>query len=278
VTATLGLTIVVEIDGMQRRLQTLVKTVKELEPALRLWDTYYRARVQRRFASEGPGWAPRKEEELARRDARNLGSAKSRALYQVERKLHKELRRASHSVDPQTYARRFFVLKEFERLRNGGSENLSTIGSLSKADRSILRQRSGIVRSIAYAKSIGDKANEEGQRQRLENFDFAHDQILEAAKGLRALRSVRGLAARVERAEARSQGKVLGKIAQSIRSKVSKGAVTVYSAIPWAGIHNEGGTAGHGAQIKPRPFLFLESQDIDVLQEILINMMLAAVA
>ncbi len=56
--------------------------------------------------------------------------------------------------------------------------------------------------------------------------------------------------------------RLLGKIPQSIVSKIEKGLLTIESKIPWAGIHNEGGTAGNDAEIPARTFL--EWDDIDL--------------
>src|SRR3990167_5463844 len=80
---------------------------------------------------------------------------------------------------------------------------------------------------------------------------------------------------RVVRAQARAE-KVLGRVSQSFRSEIKRGGLVRESVIPWAGVHNEGGTAGHGAKIPARPFLFLEADDVDVLVEMLRERMLLA--
>ena len=63
---------------------------------------------------------------------------------------------------------------------------------------------------------------------------------------------------RLGRAESdaeKEQGQVLGRIAGSIKARVQGSTLEIYSSIPWAGIHNEGGTAGRGAKIPARTFL-----------------------
>lgn len=100
----------------------------------------------------------------------------------------------------------------------------------------------------------------------------------QTGKDRRLEKSVSKLHERLGRAEAQASGRVLGRLGSSIASKVKRGSLTVYSKVPWAGVHNEGGQAGHGAQIPARPFLFLEPEDIDVLAEILVNRMLLAVS
>jgi phage gpG-like protein len=50
----------------------------------------------------------------------------------------------------------------------------------------------------------------------------------------------------------------LGKLKRSHRTKVNDFGIEISSPVKWANIHQEGGTAGKGAQIPPRPFLWWE--------------------
>jgi len=59
--------------------------------------------------------------------------------------------------------------------------------------------------------------------------------------------------------------KLLGKLASTIRATVGRGELEVFSIVPWAGVHNAGGTNGKGAPIPPRTFLELEPEDGDKL-------------
>ena len=83
------------------------------------------------------------------------------------------------------------------------------------------------------------------------------------------------LAPRVARAEAKAQ-RQLGRLAGSFKSTIRGGTLTRESTVPWAGVHNEGGTGAHGAQIPARPFLYLEDDDVDALVGILQDRMLLA--
>lgn len=67
--------------------------------------------------------------------------------------------------------------------------------------------------------------------------------------------------------------RMLGKLGSSLRARVSKGLLVLESAVPWAGIHNEGGSAGKGASIPARPFLYLETEDLDVLVDLALKHM-----
>lgn len=64
---------------------------------------------------------------------------------------------------------------------------------------------------------------------------------------------------------------LLGRLASSIRASVKKKELFVMSIVPWAGIHNVGGTGGHGAHIPARTFLELEDADVDVLRDLVIG-------
>ena len=62
-------------------------------------------------------------------------------------------------------------------------------------------------------------------------------------------------------------GKLLGKLASSIVMDVHihgvAGTLVVRARPPWAGIHDKGGTAGHGAQIKQRQFMRYTTKQAD---------------
>jgi phage gpG-like protein len=221
------LTLSINVDGIQRKIKTLARTAKDLEPALKIFDRYYRARVDQRFASEGPGWPPRADSTEAKSGQRER-QAHALAAHQLKRKLTKELKRAlrRQRLGKGTAAaaeRRYLVLKEFERQVAGG-----ILGEQAGADR------------------------------RLE-------------------KSIVGLRARKARADAQASGRVLGRMASSMFSKIAQGTLIVDSKIPWAGSHNEGDTVGHGARLPARPFNYLEEIDVEVLTEVLIRRMLVAV-
>lgn len=72
---------------------------------------------------------------------------------------------------------------------------------------------------------------------------------------------------RLGRAEERS-GKKLGRLRASIVSSFTEDGLTIESRVPWASVHNEGGTAGNGAVIPARPFLFMTPEDEQKLVEI----------
>lgn len=65
--------------------------------------------------------------------------------------------------------------------------------------------------------------------------------------------------------------KLLGRLASTIKARVQKNRLEVYSTVPWAGVHNKGGTAGKGSRMPPRTFLELEADDVDVLGKMIVD-------
>jgi phage gpG-like protein len=89
-------------------------------------------------------------------------------------------------------------------------------------------------------------------------------------------KSVSKLRERQQRATEQASKRPLGRLASSIKSEFSATSLRVYSQIDWAGVHNEGGVAGHGAKIPARTFLEVTPEDVDLLAEIIQEQALAA--
>lgn len=201
----------------ERVIETMARTLEDLEAPLAAWNKYYRKKVQERFDNQGPGWPETKSGKAAPKTQEGV---KQLADEMLTRKLKRDLERAAKKYargkgSAKALARRYAVLKEFERIAAGGG---------------------------AIATSFADK--------RLE-------------------KSVGNLRARHERATAKAQGKTLGRIASSIKSKVSETSVNVSSEIYWSGVHNDGGTAGRGAKIPKREFLAITDDDLKVLAKLI---------
>jgi phage gpG-like protein len=96
----MNLTFSVDASGLERKFTLVAESAKQLDPALRVFDRYLRARVRSRFEREGPGWAPLAPATLAHR--------RQAAMAALERKLGRDVRRAEKS-----YGRRFGALDQF---------------------------------------------------------------------------------------------------------------------------------------------------------------------
>lgn len=66
---------------------------------------------------------------------------------------------------------------------------------------------------------------------------------------------------------------ILGQLNRSPVFEVGNDSVTLRSqtAKKWSEVQNDGGTAGHGANIPARPTIFVDSEDLRVLREMLIE-------
>jgi phage gpG-like protein len=65
--------------------------------------------------------------------------------------------------------------------------------------------------------------------------------------------------------------KMLGKLANAFRSKLSKTELVITNLVPWAGVHNEGGVVGHGAHVPERKFAYFEDEDAEVLAMLVLD-------
>ncbi len=61
--------------------------------------------------------------------------------------------------------------------------------------------------------------------------------------------------------------KILGRLPTAISMKTSASGVVIESKVAWSGIHQEGGTAGRGARIPARPFLWISERFLDLAAE-----------
>lgn len=56
---------------------------------------------------------------------------------------------------------------------------------------------------------------------------------------------------------------LLGRLPAALITKIERKRMIVESRVKWSGIHQDGGTAGHGAKIPARPFLWVSQQLAD---------------
>lgn len=230
-----------EVDPLQFPDPAAIR--KALDSALRIWNAYFRRRVDDRFKQQGPGWAPRAAVDDAI-DAARDARASSLAEHRLRMKLVRELKRARGRLEHgkgtlASVQRRAAVLREFERQGAGGE-----VG-------------------------VGTKLKQGSKEQAIAGLSGP----MKASKALQ--KSVAGLRERRARAEIAAAAQVLGRISTSIKSKQGRGQLDVFSTIDWAGVQNEGGVVGHGATLPPRPFMYVTSEDAAILAEIVTNRLAA---
>ncbi len=59
--------------------------------------------------------------------------------------------------------------------------------------------------------------------------------------------------------------KLMGKLPSALTSKVTRSGVTLISRAKWSGVHQDGGTAGQGARIPARPFLWASQEALEAI-------------
>lgn len=215
----------------RRRIEAMVDKLSDLAPILRRFGAYLRAKTKARFESEGPGWAP-----LAQSTAHRL-------IHTFTGKVTKggALRESVH----------------LRRLRQQLRRDV-------KADRLDARVLTAFERAM---RSTGGGTLGEAVRAHVRGQKYER-QLLSLAKALDRARV--GKRAKQKRAITRHH-RLLGKLASTIRAQVTKSELVVRSIVDWAGVHNEGGPAGHGADVPARTFLEIEDHDVDALSELIVD-------
>jgi len=220
----------VDATAGRRRLELIVRTLTDLQPPLKIFGAYLRAKFKDRFAAEGPGWPP-----LAQSTGHRLLQSYTGKVTRVGKlRESPRLKRLRRQLQRDVRAERLDsrVLLAFERAtRSTGG------GALGEA-----------VRHYATGKRYA---------RELANLAKALDR---AQAGKR----------RKQRRAISKHHHLLGRLASTIKARLEGNAVVVGSFVPWAGVHNLGGSGGHGAVIPKRTFAELETDDVDVLVKILV--------
>lgn len=225
------LTVSVDTSSGRRRIELIVRALTDLQPPLRAFGAYLRAKFKDRFDAEGPGWPPLAQstghELIHRYTGRVTASGRLRETSQLKR-LRAQLQR---DVRREVVDARVLTAFEMATRSTGG-------GALGAAVRLHARGQ-------RYARSLGQLAK---------TLDHAHQ----------------GKRGRQSRAITRHH-RLLGKLRSTIKARLEDGGIRVGSFVPWAGVHNEGGAVGHGAYVPARTYAELESEDVDVFARLVLD-------
>ena len=206
----------IETDGAVRELEILADSFAELRPVFAKFSVYMRGEIQSVFDSDGGGRWP-------------------------ERKVPKPLGEEAKAA-------------KIEKIRSSQYSSLS--GSLRSSQRKAARL-------LAKTPQSNSKLTAK-RRKSVEKYESQLEEIKRiGAGGLKDQKGFRKLYERASRREDRAakkidrleRGALLGQVANSFSIDFDKTSWEMFSQIPWAGVHNEGGTAGHGARIPARVFL-----------------------
>lgn len=223
-------------NGATRTIDAGIEAVSDLNAIMRRFIPPLRKDIDKVFTQQGPGWKPLEERTQDARQAR---------LEAVS-----------------------------EKIRAGTWDRLS--GKLAseqkRVDVRLAKRRASPDRSERAQKLVA-RAEKASGRQRVIRAEFERMRSGESAPVAKeAAKLTERVGRSLQRAEKKIQdfkdGKALGQIANSIRYEVKNGTLEVFSEIGWAGIHNDGGTAGKGAKIPERKFLEWTPERIQMFQQI----------
>lgn len=233
------ITLTVDTGAAVRKIDTLATSIADLAAPFAAWNKWYRQKVQKKFDEGGPGWPPTKKQASAGAAV----NAWNRYYDKAKKEGGKDL--------------------GIERIASGGDAVKQLGDALLR--RKLQRELKRATKRYARGGSAAAMQRRYAVLQEFERIAAGGVPIATLTADKRLEKSVAGLRARHERAHAKAAGRPLGRIASSIKSKITRTDITVSSEIPWAGVQNKGGTVGHGAKLPARPFLELDDEDIEML-------------
>lgn len=241
-------TVQVEVDGAIHKLDTLAESAADLEKPLRYFGEHLQRRALERYKAQS--FAPLAEGTIDKRAQKGLQI--------MEGKLRRDLARAqgrARKLAGADKAPRGLLGTVLSKLGAGGAT----------ADASATTTRGVANRQAVLA--------EFRRRHGMHAMKGGRSRVVESA-GLKSLslKQMQGLSMRTVRQVASTVGRpILGGLPQTLEVEVGPGIVTLRSRTreEWSDVHNEGGTAGHGAVIPERKTIEVDSSDLDVFVSIL---------
>lgn len=224
--------VVVNIDGLARKLDTFALRADDLEKPLAQFGAYLRRRALARY--EAQAFPPLAESTIEARTRK--------AIHSVERKLTRELGRADKRAK--------------NKAASSGVKDAFIAAHQSAKSRGV-RNRLAVLAEM--------------QRRFKRNWSGRTTVDSMGLQPL-SIKQMASLDARVQRAVDRAESRpILGQLPHTLVVDVSGGAVTLMSRTheKWSAAHNEGASVGNGAQLPKRETVVLEPRDVDVLIAIL---------
>ena len=233
-----------DTSGLRRKMGNLIRAARNTPKILRLLGNEVRVDSKERFAQEGPGWPP-----LAKSTIERLQQTRTSA------------------VTAQGKVRASYARAAEKGLLARAKRGLGTYTSVDE------------LRRLAQGGGLGFTLERQGQLNlRTEEREGQMHQVVEGRQGSRAISRLRKALEQHEGKNTfeRREGKraiethrLLGKLAGANKMDIQGSSATIHnvaknkSGQKFSGIHNDGGTAGHGAQIPERKFLELSAGALD---------------
>jgi phage gpG-like protein len=207
-----------------------IEALRDLTPIFARFLKWLRPEIDKVFEQQGPGWPSLKEDSAKQRAA--TIPAKSAII-------------RAKALNPLARS----VLRTYGRAEKRLGRTAATSPLLARRQKTVAKQRE-------QAEEIGNILLGRGQTFGKAQFDKLHKRVDKYK------------AKAEDRIKKLENGELLGRIASSIRAEIEKGTLIIESGIEWAGIHNDGGTAGNGARIPKRTFLEWTPERIEKFIEI----------
>ncbi len=269
----------VNIDGLERSFNALAESLEDegVKTALLRTGGHIQSRARKIIRAEGPGWDALDPATLKRKMTSaqvSLLAVRGRGKT-GERSVVQKVVRDAAGADKWN-AKAAVLNSAIERARSAGKKTKGLESRHAKAITQAKNRLANIhdLRHLATAAGVSDLikfARKEVARSK------AHGGVLRGFKALKkagytfsAEEQRKMLRQKKRRYNAREEStRILGSLYDTIGMHVDSGRLKVYSKAYISGIHNDGGTAGHGANIPKREFMKLVAADLDLFVEIL---------
>ena len=299
------LTVKFNVGGQERKINTLAENVKDLKPLFSRFGGYMRSVFRKRIEAEGPGWPALKPETLRRKytieqiiSLKMMGSWDERArLFKKKSSGHNPSYRMPRFIreqwDPSINPTDEWLKG---RWREKATEQKAAAIAHTRAKHEgkptgdYKERRYGLLRKVDQIQKATERsktAKTAGARERFRQNADRHrrsiqqfqntlggaigtgniSDLIEFAEEFRAKQKMRSagiLGKARQRLDVRSAG-ILGSLYDTIHFVISKNKVQIASHVKWSGAQNDGDVVGHGAQLPPRPFAFIEAANMDTL-------------
>lgn len=290
----------VDLTGLDRKFGALVAAASDPKKALLRIGGYVRSEAEKRFQQQGPGWdalseetTERKATAIARANLASKGDRRSdldeiaRRQKQVVRSLLAASKRPDsavarrhlgHAADARMIVNRL-ITKHALALGNVRGANTAMQAAMILAERE--KKRRALHRQqTAKARAMPLAEGESYGLRRWTSFDApagtsAADRYKYPSRE-RTARYVRDASPERRREAARGRMRyragsnpgILGDLDKSLTMVLEGRTVRIFSHARIGQIHNVGGTAGHGAKIPARPFMYLPTDWQKIAREI----------
>lgn len=269
-----------KIDGYTQRLELLGDKALNIGEPLARVGGFIKGQAKHRIDAGGPGWPPLAPATVARK------------LTGEQFAFFARFGKRKHSIADTVVATEKKISRLLIRSRDGKTEKQRAKALASaEAHGEFLAQVAsdyGSALKIQDVDDLLDVAHREMQRRKMHGYALAAARMMELRPGEHRVerkyvdrkgrertasvvvnpskerRRVARIGATRYRRDIRST-QVLGSLRDALHLYVDGGhAVVVFAGPKWSGVHNRGGTAGHGAKIPKREYLTIDSDSIVV--------------